>query len=139
AGIAMREVHRQDEILVVEILVGVAEEVLLKLVLGALKRRRGRGDLPEFQRGYARRGDAQEGVLPDDRIVAFEDVLLVRIEDITDHIRIVVDERMSLVITVPGGEAEAPPILDRHKVSRLLPFARHNPGGSGEAERWIHG
>ena len=73
--------------------------------------------------------DVEERVLADDRVVALEHVLVIRIALAAQVVRIVVQRRMVLAVAVPLGEADPPAVLDGHEVAAGLPFAGTRPTG----------
>src|SRR5207253_9920474 len=82
----------------------------------------------------ARPGDVQEGVLPDDRVVALEYVLVVRVEPPAELIRIIEHTRMTQPVAVPLREAEPPAVFHRLEFG-VGAGARQDPALTGEAER----
>ena len=126
-AVAVEQVQRQEEILRVQDLVRIAKEVLVAGIGTALKRRGGRGHLPRFDQGLGRGRHFQKDILADDRVVALEDILVVRVPPVSLDVRIVIDRRMLLIIAVPFWEADPPAVLRRDEVVVFLPFQRHDP------------
>src|SRR5436309_2497982 len=110
----------------VEKLIGPAEELFFKWTLCALKRRSRRRQLPAFDRRETRRRQVEERVLADDRVIAFEDVLIERVPPMTEGVGRVLGQPFPPFAAIPGGKGKPPPILDGDKVRILLTIARQD-------------
>src|SRR5262249_46460106 len=53
-------------------------------------------------------------------------------------IRVIVNQRVSLVVAVPGRIAQTPAILDRNEMARLLSLGRQNARGSCVPQWGVH-
>src|SRR5205814_153822 len=100
----------------------------------ALERRGGGRDVAAFVEHHNRSGDVQERVLADERVIALEQVLVVRVEDAAEVVRVVKDTGVTLAVTIPFWEADAPAILDG-VVFVIGAGARINAAGPGVTER----
>ena len=125
-GVAVVEVERQNEEVGGEVLVGPAEEVELERPRGALERRGRRRDLAELLEREGQRRDVHEQVLPRDREVALEHVLVERVEDAARRIEVVAADRVAVAVPVILGVADAPAVLDGDEVGVGLPLARQD-------------
>src|SRR5262249_42654048 len=105
AGIAFEDAHRQDEVLVDEILPAVAEEVGAVGPKGA--HTAGDRELSHLQKRVAGGGDNEELIVSPDRVIALEDILIGRIEDAS---------KAAGFGAIAGGESDAPSIGDRKKI-----------------------
>ena len=135
----MKQVKRDREEIEREEAVGPAEEVARERAFRALERRGLGGDLPAFKVEVGDGCDIEKRMLANDRIIALEHVLVVRIEPASGAIRVVIGDRMALAIPVPGGVADAPAIFDRNEMVRFLELRRHDARRTGEADGWVIG
>jgi len=108
ARVAVVQIERQLEVVIVEELVRVAEELLLERIVRALEGGRRDRQLAVLEQRLRNAGNVQKGVLPIDWVVALQHVLMVRITLATQVVRIVVQWRMIQPIPVPLGQADAP-------------------------------
>ena len=77
-------------------------------------------------------------MLADDRVIALEYVLVVRVEPAAGVIGVVVGDRVPLVISVPGGVAQSPAIFNRNEMVRFLELLRQDARATGEPHGWFH-
>ena len=96
----MKQSEPPNEVLADEVLSGVTEELLLVGIDGAFEGCRWSGDLPVLVAREALPGELEEGVLPIDRVVALQDVLVVRIPPMAFDAVIVVDPRMPFAVAI---------------------------------------
>src|SRR5439155_9206385 len=100
-SVAVKQVDSQTEIMRIEELVRTAKELVAVGPRRALERGRRRGNLPFFQDHEAGGRKIKKGVLADDRIVGFEDILVEWIPPASLDVRVVIDQRVSLVVAIP--------------------------------------
>ena len=125
--VALEETERQDEVLVDEDLIAGAEELRFSgLGRAGVARQR---DPPQLQQAVADGRHAQEVALSEDRIIALEDVLVVRIPPAPSHVR----RLQRPLVAVPVGESQAPAVEDRHEVGAGLDRNRPTGARTGEA------
>src|SRR5262249_1160105 len=86
----------------------------------------------------ARRGEGEERVLSEDRVVALEDVQVEGVRLPTLDVGIIIHGGMALAVAVPRRKADAPAVLDRDEVGVRLLLARQDAGRSGVAQWGVH-
>src|SRR5205085_109092 len=109
--VALEELEGQDPILVEQDLVARAEELELPGIGGADVA--ADGDPAELEQAVADGRDREEILLPEDRVVTLDDVLVVRVPPVAPGVRVVLDRTL---VAIPVGEPETPPVGDRHEV-----------------------
>src|SRR6516164_4907747 len=92
----------------------------------------------EFEERIAGGGDDQERVLPQDRVVSLEHVEVKRVPLAPFNVRVIVDRRVAVAVTIPRREADAPAILDGDEMVVRLHIAREDAGATGIAERSVN-
>ncbi len=78
-------------------------------------------------------------MLADDRVVPFEDVLVVQVPPVPFLVRVVVDRGGAPCRTGPRREARAPPVGERDEVAVELVVLGRDAGAAGVAERRVDG
>src|SRR5262249_19208920 len=123
-GVAFEHVHRDDGVLTERLLPPAAEKFQTAWTSGAHSL--GGGKLAEVEEAFARDSEVHENVVADDRVIAFQDVLVKRVED------------AALAEARVFRNAFAPTVLDNNEVgvfrSRPLIAVR-----AGRAERFVLG
>ena len=137
-GVAVEEIEGYREEVQREEAVGPAEEVPRERALGALERGGLRGDLPRLEVEVGHLGDFQERVLAQEWVIALEPVLIEWVPQPAGHIRVIIGDRMALVVSVPGRVADPPSILDRDEMVGFLILRRQHAGRAGVSHRGIH-
>jgi hypothetical protein len=131
SGISVGEVELEFKVVDEEVLLGVAVEFGLSGVNGAFERRCGDGCLAEFMEHEVDGGDIQEGVLPEDWVVAFQDILVIGVPPVSFFPGLINAAGVRIAVALPVRESGAPAVFDGDEVESLLAFAGANSGGPG--------
>src|SRR5262249_9677683 len=118
-----------------EEVVGPLEEVADAGRRAALQRVvRGR-EWAGFEQGVAGGRQLEEGVLPDERVIPFEDVLVIGVPPVPEGVGVIFQGGVAAVLAIPLGERRAPAVLCGDEMGVRLLLARQDAGGAGKAER----
>ena len=132
--VALEELQGNDEVLIEEELITGTEEVGATGLIGAhVARQR---DATELEEAVADRRDGEEVFLPEDRIVALENILMVRVPEPTAFEGGVLERPL---VPVPIGEPEPPPVGNRHEVGARLRGDRPDRARPGFTEALFSG
>ena len=138
-GVAVEEVEAEFEEVGRKVLVWVAEEIFLVGMSRTFEGSRRDGELSIFLDRLELCGEVHEDVLADDRVVPFEDVLVVRVVPVPFFIRVIDVRIFPAFVAVPWWITSAPAIIDGDKVGRVLLFGRENAGRTCEAVGGVEG
>src|SRR5262249_42529539 len=132
--IALEELQGDDEILIEEELIAGTEELGPAGLIGAhVARQR---DAAELEQAVADGRDREEVFLAEDRIVALENVLVIRVPEPAALVGRILERPL---VPVPVGEAEPPPVGDRDEVGARLRGNRPDRARPGLAGRVLGG
>src|SRR5215470_428300 len=122
-GVAFEHVEREDEVFIGELLPPAAEKLGTVRWVGAYARQG--GELAEVEEGLAREIEVHENVVADDRVIAFQDVLVIRVED------------AALAEARVFRNADAPAVLDDDEISVFFRAGFSVTVRAGRAERLV--
>ena len=117
-----------------EVLFRIAVELRLSGTNGAFEGRRGDGGMPKFMEHEVHGRDIKKGMLADDRVVPFEDILIIGVPPIAFFERLVDTSGIRLFVALPIRKACSPAIFNWYKVKALLGFAGSDAGCAGVSE-----
>ena len=101
-----------------------AKELFLKRIVGTFKRSRGCGNLSKLLQQVRRRGEVQKRMLADNRVIALQYVLVVRIDESSNRERRIGHPSVRLLVTVPLRKTDSPAVFHRHEMSVFLDLCR---------------
>src|SRR5262245_6730220 len=122
-GVAVVHIEREDEVFIGELLPPDAEKLGTAGWVGAYARQ-GR-ELSEVEEALAREIEVHENVVADDRVIAFQDVLVIRVED------------AALAEARVFRNAGAPAVLDDDEIGVLFRAGFPVTVRAGRAERLV--
>src|SRR5262245_3131807 len=122
-GVTFEHVEREDEAFIGELLPPAAEKLGTAGWVGAYARQG--GELSEVEEGFAREIEFHENVVADDRVIAFQDVLIIRVED------------AALAEARVFRNADAPAVLDDDEISVFFRAGFSVTVRAGRAERLV--
>ena len=132
--VALEELQGDDEVLIEVELIAGAEELGPSRLRGAdVARQR---NAAKLEQAVADGGDRDEVLLADDRVVALEDVLVVRVPPPAALEGRVLERPL---VAVPVGNAEPPPVENRHEIGARLGGNRTDRARSRLAGRPLGG
>ena len=127
--VTVQQVNTEQEVLGIKELVRVSEESRLT---GAVVLTGRRGNLAGLEHRIRAGGEVQERMLPEDGVIAFQYVLVVRINELALLVRIVGHGRMPFTVTVPFGKADPPTVLHGYEITARLSFPRQDARMGGK-------
>ena len=129
----MKQIRLHAKVVLAEEVSRAAEEILLKRAARAFKRRCADGVLLEVLEEPLLHGEVQERVLPDDGVVALQNVLVVGIPPMAFDVGVIIHPRMAAPVAVPFGIPDAPAVFEGNEVAAGLDFTGNYAGRSRKA------